>query len=580
MTRNFTTWVSFTVALNLQLVICHNIRDTQRFEPYYYAVPAVIAIVPFTVTISAHSVPDIVVSDYCFSDNVINPLPYGLYWPRGIVYTLAGIVASLCSIAYILAHVFRSRMVVLREGNRTFEQLEGRGAGVCLESEHKAIIDRVNQGIAIQEPKTALIPPDVQFSLVERVRPLSSPLDEEQEDDGAQSPMHHFYHPWRYGNLAIRRFMTESTTTSTPIRYPDPAYHSNSRHNNQLLRRSLTSDVPTRLSAHLSLSSRQQHHTPRPELDEIQEQLLEESQLYPEREQEQSQQQGVPAKLQKKLQSAKRKLSTSIKHPIEVTKEMLAKYRIISPLLLRLLWVPLAPLFSFFIEVAANTVGAHSAYETHEWLHGLADGMLILQALIQAYPFYTDTIIVGTFKSIRVDMISKYLYRPSRELIMESFGDDDLRKAQFRKLGNHSNIFSRERQDIPSARPRRANSLLSITSLGASGDDDDGDGDGDDDDAEDEGGGVVLDGHRNIPPPLSSRHLGEVETAILDLWKFTAGIRDGDGRRQASLIPRFKNIKYRLKFYFVRYVLLTRGERRVYKMVFGPNRDNSDAQDI
>ncbi|KAJ1917345.1 hypothetical protein H4219_003256 [Mycoemilia scoparia] len=154
MTRNLTTWVSFTVALNLQLVMCHNIRDTRKFEPFYYAVSAVIALVPFIVTISVNSQPDVVISDYCLDDAVYDPESYALYWPRGIVYTLAGIAASLVSISYILVHIFRTRMIVIQNERESLDLLEA-----AKELKQKEIIDKVNKDVAIQAPKTALIPP-------------------------------------------------------------------------------------------------------------------------------------------------------------------------------------------------------------------------------------------------------------------------------------------------------------------------------------------------------------------------------------------------------------------------------------
>ncbi|KAJ1916613.1 hypothetical protein H4219_003677 [Mycoemilia scoparia] len=426
-------------------------------------------------------------------------------------------------------------MAIIRVERQTLDTSEGGEEEHRQQLGYRSIIDQVNEDVAIKAPKTALIPRKAGHSLIDR---KSSLLDSRINLLNRQMGQQAYQH---YTTTAIDRVSTIATQRSMPVQRPGPVY--------QQLRHSLTRERPALFHIHKDTIIRRQEQDYAQQYEIWQPQDIQIGQ---------EQQPTISNRIKRFLSSTKQKISSWIVYPIETIKEARERYRIISPLLLRLLWVPLAPMVSFIVETVAFYIAAHDKAKIHKWVRDTADAIFFSQAIIQAYPFYTDTVIISTLKAARKALIFKYLYKPNRELIMESFGNDDDGKAQFRKA-TYTNVFSRESQEIPSARVRITRTKHSIKSMVSS----------------NRGRVGAGAGTTQAESGTDTKKLpGEVERAFLDLWKFTAGIGGGDGRRQASLIPRFKNIKYRLKFYLVRYVLLTRGERQVYKMVFGPNRGN------
>ncbi|KAJ1913263.1 hypothetical protein H4219_005282 [Mycoemilia scoparia] len=512
MTRNFTAWLSFTVVLNLQLVVCHRIRDTRKFEIFYYLVPAVISLVPYIVTVSMSPRPDVVVNDYCFNDGVANPRSYGIFWVRGFLYTVIGITCSVFSIIYVLVYVFRTRMLLLREGRTSIE------AFGPPEYSHNEIIDRAN----------------------EELMPAKAPA----------LPL--FSHSRRPSLIAGETAALQQLNTP---RGSQPLLHN------------LPPTIPLQ---------QQQYQPPPPRPSN-----------------------KPHKKIANALSSTAQKISSWKCRTKNTIHTLGTRYQIINPLLLRLIWIPVVPLFSIVVEIAAYTLGSKSRTAQYDWLHGWADGMFVIQAIFQAIPFYTDSVIKNTLKIARRDMIFTYFYSPYQDLIMESLGNDEIKRSQFRKA-SFASVFSRGYQaSVPSARMVQpfGNRDLSMTLTTVNSDLSNGGGRSSSaavDEDKDENGGTLTDnqsitggggGDNTNAGSVKDWNDGEVERAFWGIRLFVSSVDDasqncqddeaeniGHGSRPDLLLPKLSTTKEKFMFYFVRFILLTRSERRVYKRVFGRDR--------
>ncbi|KAJ1913262.1 hypothetical protein H4219_005281 [Mycoemilia scoparia] len=200
-TRNFTSWTSFMVIFNLQLVVCHGFRNTKSIEPYYYIIPTVISIIPLAVTLATQQRIDLFIGSYCFNNDVSNPLPFILFWVRGYLYIILASVCSIVSLIIISIYIIQTHSSVIRNANTEILNQSNLNINIIPERGEAIIESRAaspNATLVPNEPQQRPYPgvPHIVGREIERARslPLNSRASFREWFRSKKNSLVHRYH--------------------------------------------------------------------------------------------------------------------------------------------------------------------------------------------------------------------------------------------------------------------------------------------------------------------------------------------------------------------------------------------------